>query len=75
MKTALLVLQFFPALIAAIKSLEEMFPVSGAGKEKIGIIREVVQATYDGANEILPALEKAVEVIVKAANTLGVFKK
>ena len=75
MKYALMILQLFPAIIAAIKSLEEFLPVDGAGKEKLDIIKKTLEIADSTSKEIWPMLEKIIGLLVSAANTLGIFKK
>jgi len=75
MKIALLILQMFPAIIAAIKSLEEFLPAEGQGKVRLDVIRQVIEITYEASKEIWPFIEKTIEILVKAANSLGVFGK
>lgn len=69
------VLKFIPVIIAVIRSLEEFLPVSGAGKEKIELVRSAIEASYDNAKEIWPYLEKIIVQLVGIANAFGVFKK
>ena len=75
MKYALMLLQMIPALIQAAKSLEEFYPGEGKGKEKIAIIRELIESSYSEIKDAWPAIEKAVAMIVNLANATGVFKK
>ncbi len=75
MKYALMILQMIPAIIGAIKSIEEFLPATGIGKEKIAVIRASLESTYDGVSEVWPAVEKVVGMLVTLANSTGVFKK
>lgn len=75
MKIALIILQMFPMIVSAIKSLEEIFPVAGAGKEKLEIIKTLLEGAYGDIKEIWPIVEKLIAKIVAAANALGVFNK
>ena len=75
MKYALMLLQLIPALIQAVKSIEEFYPGAGQGKEKIAIIRELMESSYSEIKDAWPAIEKAVAMIVSLANTVGIFKK
>lgn len=75
MKVALMVLQMFPLIVSVIKSLEEIFPVPGAGKEKLEIIKTMLESTYGDIKDIWPVLEKLIAKVVAAANALGIFKK
>ena len=75
METALNVFKFIPALIAAIKSLEEFMPVDGKGKEKLQMISDMFAATYENASAVWPYLAKIATILVTGANALGIFKK
>jgi len=75
MKIALMILQLFPAIVGAVKALEEFIPVSGAGKEKLAIIRTLLEETYGDVKEIWPTIERLIAALVSAANALGIFKK
>jgi len=73
MKVLLLVIQIIPALISVIKALEEALPKAGLGGEKLATIRQIIEATYEGASEIWPTLEKVIDAIVALFNKTGVF--
>ena len=67
-------MQLIPSIIAAIKSLEEFIPASGAGKDKLAVIRQIIESTYEGAKEAMPTIEKVIATLVDLANKYGVFK-
>jgi hypothetical protein len=73
MKTLLFIMQLIPTLIELIKALEAVIPVGGQGKEKLEAIRKIIESTYDGAKEVWPVIEKAIEAIVTLFNKTGVF--
>ncbi len=75
MKDALLVIQMIPAIIEAVRKLEDVFPEGGKGKEKLALLKEMLSAAYDGLSNIWPAIETIVAAFVKFANTVGLFKK
>lgn len=75
MKTFLLVVQLIPAIIALVKQIEEVVPASGQGSAKITAIRQILEATYDGFQEVWPSIEKVISAIVNLFNVTGVFKK
>lgn len=75
MKYILMFLQMIPAVISAIKSIEEFLPVSGIGKEKLALIREGLTKIYGDLSGIWPAIEGLVSGLIKLANDAGVFKK
>ena len=75
MKNVLVILQLVPALIEIIRTIENMFPQSGAGKEKLILVREILTASYEGIQEVWPAIEAIVAKVVAFANTIGAFTK
>lgn len=75
MDTLLKILQIVPALIGVVKSIEEAFSESGKGTEKLTMVREIMEASYEEVNELWPTIEKVVASIVSFANTIGAFKK
>jgi hypothetical protein len=73
MKTLLFIVQLIPALIELIKAIEAAIPASGQGREKLEAIRKIIEATYDGAKEMWPMIEKTIEAIVGLFNKTGIF--
>ncbi len=79
-------LQIFIALLPMISGLvqqvEQMFPQAGAGAAKLEAVRKMLESAYATAgslgiafDELWPMLKGAVDAIVGAANSLGLFKK
>lgn len=75
MDKVLKILSLVPALIEVIKAVEAMFPQSGAGKEKLALVREIMVEAYVGITEMWPTIEAIIAKIVAMANRLGEFKK
>ena len=75
MKYILMFLQMVPAIIEAVKKIEEFIPSSGWGKEKIAAIRESLSVIFKEIDSVWPAIEVFVSAMVKLANLTGVFKK
>jgi hypothetical protein len=75
MATLVLILNLIPALIKAIAAIEEALPVAGAGKEKLGAIKEIITTTYTAGTEIWPTVEKVIGVLVGLFNKTGAFAK
>lgn len=75
MKTLLTILQMLPALIQAVKQVEEFVPVPGAGKQKLDLIIGIIEDTFEDAKGMLPTIAKVVGRIVNLANSTGVFAK
>jgi len=74
MNKVLQILALLPGLVACIKAVEEMLPISGAGKEKMEIVKSLLTAVYEATSELWPVLEKLVPIFVSAANRMGIFK-
>ena len=79
MEDALTIVKLIPVAIAAVKSIEEFLPVSGAGKQKMDLVMTTIQDAFDGVTAawptIKPILEKFITGLVSLANSFGVFKK
>ena len=65
MNTVKLLLQLLPAIIAAIKALEEALPIQGKGPEKLVVLREIIGGAYEnleGAvmsfSDLWPSIER-----------------
>jgi hypothetical protein len=84
MNTLITILKLIPALIAAIKAVEDAVPVSGKGKEKLETITGIAEVVYDSTAELQKDTpkEKLIQIIIGAAgklvnlfNVTGLFKK
>ena len=75
MDKAFMIIKLIPAVIALIKTVEEMFPLPQAGGEKLALVKEMLTVTYGNLEDIWPKLEAIVEALVKFANKVGIFKK
>lgn len=75
MKVALLILQMIPSIIDIIRKVEELYPESGAGKDKLALVKSMLQSAYDGVSDAWPQIEKVIAVVVDFANRFGIFKK
>ena len=69
------VLQIIPALIAAVKAIEEAIPGQGKGEAKVAAVREIVTVVNAEAVTLWPILEKVVGILVTTFNKTGVFVK
>jgi len=70
---AISVLQLIPAIIKAMKALEEAIPENNVGPLKLAVIRETLLAINDQVAEIWPYIEKAINAIVAVFNQVGIF--
>ena len=76
-----LVLSIFPALINAIKTIEASIPVESKGGDKLLLLKNMLQATFENSTkavstfeEVWPMLQSVIVSIVNAFNATGVFK-
>lgn len=75
MDKLLIILKLLPAIIAAIKAIEEAIPAAGKGAEKLAAIRGIIEAVDASAATLWPQIAATVGVLVTLFNTAGVFKK
>ena len=75
LSTATTLLQLLPAIITAIKAIEEAIPGKGQGKAKLAAIREILESVSGQVATLWPFIEKAISVLVGLFNTVGVFQK
>lgn len=75
LQTIIMALSLIPSVIKAIQSLETLFPMSGAGKDKSDAVLAIVAAAGEGAQEMIPIVQKIINVLVPLCNKLGIFKK
>lgn len=69
------ILQLVPALIAALKAIEEAIPGEGKGEQKLAAVRGIIEVSHEKATQYLPAIEKVVAVLISVFNRTGVFAK
>jgi hypothetical protein len=77
-----LMLQLLPAIIMAVKALEEAIPIAGKGAEKLEVLREIIGAAYEnlqGAavtfDELWPSVQRTVSAVVALFNRTGAWDK
>lgn len=79
-----IILKLFPILLAAIKAVEDAFPLPGQGQKKLDLILNVLKQAYDASTELSSSFswDKLVAVatpmiasIVGVHNELGLFQK
>lgn len=71
--TTMMMLNLVPALITAMKALEEAIPTSGLGEQKSQVIREILSATNDKIDVYWPAIQKTITVLAAFFNKTGTF--
>lgn len=73
--TATALLQLLPAIITAIRAIEEAIPGKGQGEAKLAAIREILESVSGQVSSLWPFIEKAISVLVGLFNATGVFNK
>lgn len=74
MNTVIMILNLIPALIAAMKAIEDAIPGSGKGEEKLSAIRAILEAVDAGSVKLWPQISAVIGVLVGLFNRAGVFK-
>ena len=67
------ILQLIPALIAAIKAIEEAIPGQGQGEVKLAAIRSILEVVDTGIAKLWPQIASTIGVLVGLMNSTGVF--
>ena len=75
MQNLVIILQLIPALITALKAIEEAIPGSGKGEQKLSAIRGILEAVDGSITSLWPQISSVVSVLVTLFNATGVFKK
>ena len=73
--TASALLQLLPAIITALKAIEEAIPQPGQGAAKLAALRAILEGVSTQVASLWPVIEKAVSVLVGLFNATGVFQK
>jgi len=75
LSTATALLQLLPAIITAIRAIEEAIPGKGQGELKLAAIREILESVSGQVSSLWPFIEKAISVLVGLFNKTGTFTK
>ena len=73
--TATIILNLLPALITAMKAIEEAIPGQGKGEDKLAAIRAILEATNSQVGTLWPTIQTVIGVLVSLFNKTGVFTK
>ncbi len=69
------VLKLLPAIIEAVKAVENLVSDTGQGAAKLQAIREILEAVSSQSATLWPEIQKVIAIIVGLANKTGVFPK
>lgn len=75
LSTATSILQLLPAIITAIRAIEEAIPGKDQGELKLAALREILESVSGQVSSLLPYIEKAISVLVSLFNKTGTFTK
>lgn len=73
--TATIILNLIPALITAMKAIEEAIPGQGKGEDKLAAIRAILEATNAQIGALWPTIQTVIGVLVTLFNKTGTFAK
>ena len=74
MNAIVTILNLLPALITAIKAIEDAIPGSGQGEAKLAAVRAILEAVDSSVSKLWPQISAVVGVLVGLFNKSGVFK-
>jgi hypothetical protein len=74
MSTIIMILNLIPALIAAMRAIEEAIPGTGKGEEKLAAIRAILESVDASAGKFWPQIQSVIGVLVGLFNRTGAFK-
>lgn len=75
MGNLVIILQLIPALIAALKAIEDAIPGSGMGEQKLAAVRGILEAVDGSITSLWPQISSVISVLVTLFNNTGIFKK
>ena len=75
MGNIVIILQLLPALITALKAIEEAIPGSGQGEQKLAAVRGMLEVIDGSISNLWPQISGVIGVMVNLFNATGVFKK
>ena len=75
MNTVVMIFQLIPALIQAMRAIEDAIPGSGQGEQKLAAIRQILEAVDAGVAKFWPQIQTTIGVLVGLFNSTGAFRK
>lgn len=75
MNAIVTILNLLPALITAIKAIEDAIPGNGQGEQKLAAVRAILEVVDGSVAKLWPQISAVVGVLVGLFNSTGVFKK
>jgi hypothetical protein len=75
MSTLLAILRILPAIIAAVKAIEDLFPGGGQGPAKLNLILDIIKTAGAEVEPLIPQITSVIGKVVAFANAVGAFTK
>lgn len=75
MQNIVIILQLIPAIITALKAIEDAIPGSGMGEQKLAAVRAMLEVIDGSVSKLWPQISGVIGVLVSLFNATGVFKK
>ena len=75
MQNLVIILQLIPALITALKAIEDAIPGSGMGEQKLSAVRAMLEVIDGSISKLWPQISGVIGVLVNLFNNTGIFKK
>ncbi len=75
MQNIVIIFQLIPALIAALKAIEDAIPGSGMGEQKLAAVRAMLEVIDGSVSKLWPQISGVIGVLVSLFNATGVFEK
>ena len=75
MQNFLVIFQIIPAIITAIKAIEDAIPGRGQGEAKLTAVRQIMEAVDTGISKLWPQVNGIITALVTLFNATGVFSK
>lgn len=70
-----MILKLLPAIIQAVKIIEESVGSNGKGEQKLIALRQLLELADESVVNLWPMIENTVKIIVNLFNSTGVFNK
>ena len=75
MEKLMTILKLLPAIITAIKAIEDALPQTGQGAAKLEALRQILVTADESVEALWPKIQSIVGVLVNLFNTVGAFRK
>ena len=75
MQNIIIIFQLIPAIITAMKAIEDAIPGQGAGEQKLAAVRGMLEVVDGSISKLWPQISGVIGVLVNLFNSTKVFTK